>query len=149
MPYCENVLNRKRNCDVPSEDRTTEDCQAFGSTIVVPELQVYARRFIINSEVNKYGVPFPPEMVECDSCWQDGSFITMMFDECYELDYYRYLYYEVEDKLDWPLLVNRRLNVYPISGKYYELNDAGRMVTRWWNELKNKFKNIEIIPTIP
>ncbi len=126
MAYCDNVVERKRNCPYRPEESDREDCQAFGSTIVVPELEIYARRFIVESEVNKHGVPFPPEISTCSDCWREGSFITMLFDECYDLDYYRHLYYEVEDKLDWPLIINRRLNVYPVSGKYYELNDAGR-----------------------
>jgi len=123
MAYCDNVVERKRNCPYHEEEVETEDCQDFGSTIVVPELEVYARRFIIESEVNKHGVPFPPEITSCEDCFREGSFITMMFDECYDLDHYRYLYVDVEDKLDWPLIINRRLNVYPVSGRYYELND--------------------------
>jgi hypothetical protein len=47
----------------------------------------------------------------------------MLFDESYDLDYYKYLYAEVQDQLSWPQIVKRRLNVYPISSKFMTLND--------------------------
>ena len=50
----------------------------------------------------------------------------MLFNECYDLDYYKYLYDEVTDKLSWPPVVRRRLNVYPVSARYLEINDNGR-----------------------
>lgn len=54
-------------------------CGAFGSTIVVPELQIWSNRFIVNSYVNKNEVAYPPETPEV--CFPPGSFITMLFNE--------------------------------------------------------------------
>jgi hypothetical protein len=99
-------------------------CITISSTIVVPELQIQARNFIMDSVVNKYNIQFPPELPT--NCFLPGSFITMLFDETYQLDYYKYLYAEVEDKMSWPLIVTRRLNIYPVSAKYMTINDDGR-----------------------
>lgn len=101
--------------------RSGGSCITVSSTIVVPELQIQAHNFIIDSLVNKYNVQFPPELPS--TCIPPGSFITMLFDESYSLDYYKYLYSEVEDKLSWPQIVKRRLNVYPVSAKYMTLDD--------------------------
>jgi hypothetical protein len=98
-------------------------CGAFGSTIVVPELQIWSNRFIINSIINKNEVPYPPETPEV--CFPQGSFITMLFNESYSLNYYKYLYALKEDRLAWPYVVKHRLLVYPISGRYYVINDNG------------------------
>jgi len=120
MARCDRTLYDPSKCRVtPTE--TAEQCGVVASTIVVPELEIQTRNFIVDSAVNKYGVPFPPELPEI--CFPEGSFITMLFDECYDLDYYKHLYEPVEDKLSWPSVVTRRLNVYPISGRYMELDD--------------------------
>jgi hypothetical protein len=127
MARCDSVLARRRNCFPSSSNVPSDDCGIIASTIVVPELEIYTRRFIVTSVVNKFGVPFPPELpppAEC-LCYPSGSFISMLFDECYDLDYYKYLYKEVEDKLSWPSVVRRRLNIYPISARYMILDDAG------------------------
>lgn len=125
MARCDNTLAPTRNCPPDPSTPLTDPCGTVVSTIVVPELEIYARRFIIESEVNKFGVPFPPAIIPdgCVICYPLGSFITMLFDECYALDYYKYLYVEIQDKLSWPAVVRRRLNVYPISARYMEIND--------------------------
>lgn len=109
------------SCVSPTPERGQRSCITIASTIVVPELQISAHDYILNSVVNKYNVQFPPELLS--TCIPPGSFITMLFDETYDLDYYKYLYAEVEDKLSWPQIIKRRLNVYPVSAKYMELND--------------------------
>lgn len=124
MAFCDNPLEQNRNCPPGAASTLDPCCPVISSTIVVPELEIYARRFILESEVNKFGVPFPAEVPT--TCIPEGSFITMLFDECYDLDYYKYLYLEVDDKLSWPAVVRRRLNVYPISARYMEINDNGR-----------------------
>jgi hypothetical protein len=96
---------------------------AFASTIIVPELEIWANRFIVSSYVNKHEVPYPPETPEV--CFPPGSFITMLFDESYRLDYYKYLYKLKEDRLAWPYVVKQRLLIYPRSGQYQVLDDAG------------------------
>lgn len=98
-------------------------CGALSSTIVVPELQIWSNRFILNSSVNKHEVPYPPETPEV--CFPQGSFITMLFNENYDLDFYKYLYASKEDRLAWPYVVKHRLLVYPRSGAYHVINDNG------------------------
>jgi len=109
------------SCVSPTPERGQRSCITISSTIVVPELQIQAYDFILNSAVNKYNIQFPPELLS--TCIPPGSFINMLFDETYDLDYYKYLYAEVLDKLSWPHLIKRRLNVYPVSAKYMQLND--------------------------
>lgn len=98
-------------------------CGAFGSTIVVPELQIWSNRFIVDSAVNKNEVPYPPETPEV--CFPPGSFITMLFNEDYDLDYYKYLYASKRDRLAWPYVIKHRLLVYPLSGQYYVIPMPG------------------------
>jgi len=105
----------------PEECRSTE---GLSSTIVVPELQIWSHEFIINSVVNKYEVPYPP--VTPDDCTQHpGSFISMLFNDEYDLDYYKYLYSEVEDRYEWPYIIKTRLLIYPRSAKYMTIDDNG------------------------
>jgi len=95
---------------------------SLDSTIVVPELQLWSHRFVLESEVNKYEVPYPPETPT--HCYPPGSFISMLFDDLYPYDYYKYLYAEKEDRLSWPWIVRQRLLVYPRSAKYMIINDT-------------------------
>lgn len=109
------------SCVSPTPERGQRSCITISSTIVVPELQIQAHDYIISSDINKYNVQFPPRLLS--TCLPPGSFITMLFDESYDLDYYKYLYAEVQDKQAWPEIVKRRLNVYPVSAKFMTLND--------------------------
>jgi len=95
---------------------------SLDSTIVVPELQLWSHRFVLTSEVNKYEVPYPPETPT--HCYPPGSFISMLFDDEYSLDYYEYLYAEKEDRLSWPWIIRQRLLVYPRSAKYMIINNT-------------------------
>jgi hypothetical protein len=123
MARCDNKLAPNRNCPPDPTSPYVNNCGGVASTIVVPELEIYSRRFIVDSRVNEFGVPFPPDIKVDTTCYPQGSFITMLFDECYDLDYYEVLYAEILDKLSWPAVVRRRLNVYPISAKYMEINN--------------------------
>ena len=93
---------------------------SLDSTIVVPELQLWSHRFVLDSEVNKYEVPYPPETPT--HCYPAGSFISLLFDDDYSLDYYEHLYAEKEDRLSWPWIVRQRLLVYSRSAKYMIIN---------------------------
>lgn len=123
MARCDYTLEPNRNCPPDPDSPYVNNCGTVASTIVVPELEIYGRRFILDSRVNEFGVPFPPDIKVDPTCYPQGSFISMLFDECYDLDSYKFLYAEVEDKLSWPSVIRRRLNVYPISGRYMVLND--------------------------
>lgn len=95
---------------------------SLDSTIVVPELQLWSNRFVLGSSVNKYEVPYP--VYDLTHCYPEGSFISLLFDDNYPHDYYKYLYAEKEDRLSWPWIVRQRLLVYPRSAKYMILNDT-------------------------
>jgi hypothetical protein len=94
---------------------------SLDSTIVITELQLWSHRFILNSIVNKYEVPYPPETPT--HCYPQGSFISMLFDDNFPYDYYEYLYAEKEDRLSWPWIIRQRLLVYPRSAKYMIINN--------------------------
>ena len=93
---------------------------SLDSTIVVPELQLWSNRFVLNSSVNKYEVPYP--VYDLTHCYPEGSFISMLFDDDYPHDFYEYLYAEKTDRLSWPWIVRQRLLVYPRSAKYMIIN---------------------------
>jgi len=93
---------------------------SLDSTIVVPELQLWANRFVMSSSVNKYEVPYP--LYDLTHCYPEGSFISMLFDDNYPHDFYEYLYALKEDRLSWPWVVRQRLLVYPRSAKYEIIN---------------------------
>ena len=94
---------------------------SLASTIVVTELQLWSHRFILNSSINKYEVPYPPETPT--HCYPQGSFVSMLFDDNFPYDYYEYLYAEKEDRLSWPWIVRQRLLIYPRSAKYVVINN--------------------------
>ena len=93
---------------------------SLDSTIVVPELQLWTNRFVLESSVNKYEVPYP--LYDLTHCYPQGSFISMLFDDNYPYDYYDYLYAEKTDRLSWPWVVRQRLLIYPRSAKYMIIN---------------------------
>jgi len=95
---------------------------SLDSTIVVPELQLWANRFVMGSSVNKFEVPYP--LYDLTHCYPEGSFISMLFDDNYPHDFYEYLYAEKEDRLSWPWVVRQRLLVYPRTGKYMIINTS-------------------------
>jgi hypothetical protein len=93
---------------------------SLDSTIVVPELQLWANRFVMGSSVNKYEVPYP--VYDLTHCYLPGSFISMLFDDTYCLDHYHYLYADKEDRLSWPWVVRQRLLIYPRSARYMTID---------------------------
>ena len=94
----------------------------LASTIVVTELQLWSHRFILNSSVNKYEVPYPPETPT--HCYPQGSFISMLFDDNFPYNYYKYMYADKQDRLSWPWIVQQRLLVYPRSARYVIIDDT-------------------------
>jgi hypothetical protein len=91
----------------------------IASTIVVLELQYWIQKFIVESTVNKNGVPTPSSI---DTLYlPQKSFIEMLFNDNYSWEEYKYLYTE-QPKASWPSPISVRLNLYPASGKYYEIS---------------------------
>ncbi len=92
----------------------------LASTIVIPELQLWSNNFVLESSLNRYEVPYPPETPT--GCYPEGSFISMLFNDNYSYNYYDYLYASVEDRLSWPWIVRQRILVYPRSADYKIIN---------------------------
>jgi hypothetical protein len=90
---------------------------------VVPELQHWFYEFVVNSSVNKYEVPAPVDIAEI---WMPhASFISMLFNENYPDNYYRYKYDGDSSNANWPSNVRTRIMIYGAAAKYYHLDDAG------------------------
>jgi hypothetical protein len=91
----------------------------IASTIVIPELQYWINKTIVESVVNKNGVPTPSII---DPLYlPQNSFIELLFNDSYPWDEYNYVY-TLKNKASWPTPISVRLNLYPASGKYYELS---------------------------
>lgn len=90
---------------------------------LVPELQHWFNHFVINSKINKYRVPPPVDIPEV--YLGDNSFIDMLFNDIYMHDSYEYRYLEEENPLCIPRVAFTRLQVYPGSSQYLNLDPTG------------------------
>ncbi len=96
------------------------------SAKVVPELQHWFYNFIVNSVVNKYGVPAP---VNIEDHWMpQNSFIEMLFNENYPYNRYEYKYSGVDSNASWPSCVRTRIMIYGGAAVYYQLDPKGTNV---------------------
>jgi len=93
------------------------------STNLIPELQHWLNKLIVESDVNKYGIPHP---VFIDDVYMpQRSFIELLFNENYIYDSYKYLYRIESNKLAIPYVAQNRIQIYPQSGRYYVLDSTG------------------------
>jgi len=90
---------------------------------LVPELQHWFNYFVINSKINKYRVPPPVDIPEL--YLGENSFIDMLFNNSYAQDSYEYRYSTEDDPLSIPRVAAARLQVYPGSSQYLNLDSAG------------------------
>jgi len=90
---------------------------------LVPEIQHWYNRFIINSKINKYRVPPPVDIPQ--EYLGDNAFIDMLFNDQYNKSTYEYNYIIETDPLSIPRVVATRLQVYPGSSKYMVLDSSG------------------------
>ncbi len=90
---------------------------------LVPELQHAFNDFVINSKINKYRVPPPVDIPEF--YLGENSFIDMLFNDAYAQDSYEYRYSMETDWLSVPRVASTRLQVYPGSSQYLNLDSAG------------------------
>ena len=90
---------------------------------LVPELQHWFNRFVISSKVNKYRVPPPVDIPE--SYLPANSFIEMLFNDAYTQDSYEYKYTTETAPLCVPRVAATRLQVYPGSSQYLNLDPNG------------------------
>jgi hypothetical protein len=90
---------------------------------LVPELQHYFNLFVINSEVNKDLVPPPVDIAV--TYMPENSFIEMLFNDNYSEQTYEYRYLQETNVGCIPNSVLTRLNIYPGSSQYLNLDAAG------------------------
>jgi hypothetical protein len=96
------------------------------SYTVVPELQHWYHNFLVNrSIVGKDRIPPPTNIPEL--YMPTNSFIEMLFNDNYCKDSYeyRYLYNQQGGNLCVPRIVFDRMQIYPGSFKYVEIDPAG------------------------
>ena len=87
------------------------------STNLIPELQYYFSKFIIESSVNKNLILYPTTIEEY-LLGENKSFIRMLFDDYYDHNTYRYLYRKL-DYMAWPESLRPRLSIFQNSLSYY------------------------------
>jgi len=93
------------------------------SARVVPELQHWFYEFVVNSSVNKYGVPTP---VDVNASWlPQESFIELLFNPSYPYNRYEYRYSPNTTNSGWPSIVRTRIMIYGLAAVYYVLDAAG------------------------
>ena len=96
------------------------------SANVVPELQHWFYRFVVNSAVNKYEVPAPVDIA--DIWMPQKSFIEMLFNSEYPYTSYEYKYKGGYSNSGWPDVVRTRIMIYGAAANYYVLDPAGTNV---------------------
>jgi len=107
------------------------ECLGFSQTEVisakvVPELQHWFYTFVVDSIVNKYGVPAP---VDIATHWMaQESFIEMLFNESYPYTRYEYRYSDGASNSGWPEVVRTRLMIYGAAARYMQLDSGGTNV---------------------
>jgi hypothetical protein len=93
---------------------------------LVPELQHWFNRFIINSEVSKNLIPPPVDISEL--YMPVNSFIDMLFNDNYSKSTYEYRYIDETNLLCIPRIAFERIQVYPGSSKYLILDASGENI---------------------
>jgi len=94
------------------------------SYTVVPELQHLYNGFLVDrSIVGKDRIPPPTNIPEL--YMPTNSFIEMLFNDTYSKDSYEYKYAEETNTFCIPRVVFDRMQIYPGSFQYVNLNPAG------------------------
>jgi len=91
------------------------------STIVMPELNHYFSKFLLEAKLNKS--QYPGSIIFDNEVMVDNkqSFVRMLFDDEWPKlqTSYRYLYREETSLGSWPQVIIDRAMIYPTSAKYY------------------------------
>lgn len=87
------------------------------STNLVPELQYYFSKFIIESSINRNSISYPTEIEEY-VLGVNKSFIRLLFDDFYPYEEYKHLY-KCLDLISCPDSLRTRLSIFANSAKYY------------------------------
>lgn len=89
------------------------------STILIPELQEYFSRFVVESSLNRSGTFFPSS-INLDLIYvENKSFITMLFEDEFNYHNYRYLYRKIDPLTSPDGTIRTRMGVFPFSGQCY------------------------------
>jgi hypothetical protein len=95
----------------------------LSSTILIPELQYWFQQFVLTTNLNKSEIPIPTTL---DVVYlPQKSFIELLFNDNYPYLEYKYNYLADTNVYGWPYTVRNRLMIYPVSARYYTLNDHG------------------------
>jgi hypothetical protein len=93
------------------------------STLLVPELQYWFHKFVLESNLNKSETPTPTTI---DPVYlPQKSFIELLFNDDYAYPDYKYKYLSDTNTYGWPYTVRNRMMIYPVSARYYTLDDHG------------------------
>jgi len=90
---------------------------------LIPELQHWFNKFVINSEVNRDLVPPPTDIAE--PYMPENSFIEMLFNDNYSKTSYDYRYIAETNMGCIPRSAIARLQIYPGSWQYLTLDPTG------------------------
>lgn len=96
---------------------------SFTGYTLVPELQHWYREFVIQSVINKGRIPPPTDIRPINL--KEQSFINVLFNDNYPLDYYEYTYSIVTDFFCVPPEASRRLQIYPGLWQYVNIDVDG------------------------
>lgn len=104
--------------------------------ILIPELQYWYNKTVVESMLNKNITTYPTSIPEV--YLPQKSFIEMLFNESYSSTSYRYLYRK-EDITDWPNMVRTRIMIYPNVSSYYMCTDATTNIYNIFNLQSDDF----------
>lgn len=96
-------------------------------TRVAPDLLYYGQQYVINSTANKAKIPIPPEIPVTIFGYDNRSFIRLLFDENWPINFhsYRYLYRNETCENTASEALRRRMRIYgEINNLYVCDNDS-------------------------
>jgi len=105
---------------------------SFTGYTLVPELQHWYRKFVLKSVVNKGRIPPPTDIRPIK--FPEQSFINVLFNDEYSLDFYEYKYSLVSDYFCVPPEASRRLQIYPGMWQYVNIDSSGENIFELTND---------------
>jgi len=90
---------------------------------LVPELQHFFNRFVVNSQLNKYLISPPVDIPEL--YMPANSFIDMLFNDDYSKSSYEYRYIDEANPFCIPRIAYNRIQIYAGSSTYLVLEPTG------------------------
>lgn len=92
---------------------------------LIPDLQYWVNKFLLDCTLNKYNVCSPFEIGEV-YLLLNNSFIRLLFDDSWPstLTSYKYCYKKNESRGTWPRTALQRIMVYSAQAEYFETCDS-------------------------